>query len=159
MDYYRRGNNADSPVRILKAWFTDSSDVETSKLKYSESFSFYMQIESREYHPEICYSLTLHNENGDRAVTVFSKDNFFSSELVPGIQTIKVSLNKLPLSPGRYFASFGVNRNSNTTAFDVITDFPAFDVGMLELESGEIDWSHRPWGSVHWSDVSWFIIK
>lgn len=159
LNYFRRGNIAESSVRITKAWFTDLADKEISSLKHGDSFSLHIQFESKEYQPELCFTLTLHNEHGDRVSTMFSKDINYHTDASPGLHTMKILVNKLPLSPGKYTSSFGINRNANSMSFDVITDYPAFNVEMLELQSGEIDWSHRPWGAIHWSNVEWRITK
>jgi len=104
---------------------------------------------------EVVISYWMTNQNAERVATFHSPDQGFKIMLEPGRIVVTSTVQSLPLSPGRYNLSIGVNQNAFTTAFDVLVDCPAFTVSMPEVESGECDWPHRPWGGIHWCKVRW----
>jgi lipopolysaccharide transport system ATP-binding protein len=154
LDYYRRGKTNDA-IRFRRVWFTTPTGDKVESFRVGDSFAINLLIESKENCPQACVAFGLANQNSERVTTIYSRDQSFSLTIRPGEQHVRAVVRGLPLSPGRYLCTVGLNRNANSTAFDVIVDYPAFEVTMPEIESGEIDWPHRPWGAVHWSDVVW----
>jgi hypothetical protein len=61
----------------------------------------------------------------------------------------------LPLSPGRYTITTWISPAPSLRPYDVICDYPAFEVDMTEVESGEMDRTGRPWGAIHWDRAEW----
>jgi hypothetical protein len=61
----------------------------------------------------------------------------------------------MPLSPGRYHLTIGLNETTTSIAFDVIVDYPALNVTLPEMDNGALEWPQRPWGCLHWNDVRW----
>jgi lipopolysaccharide transport system ATP-binding protein len=155
LGYYRRGGTYESSVRFRQVRFLTGAGREIETLRPGETFRLEATIEANESHERACLSFWVTNERGERVSTFFSGDAGFWFPLAPGTQTVSCAVHGLPLSPGRYAVTLGVNRSPNTLAFDVLVDYPAFEVVLPELESGAVDWSHRAWGCVHWTDVSW----
>ncbi len=155
LDYYRRDRSHHSAVQFRRVWITNAQGVVAGTLRHAEDFTVHCEIDSISYNGEVVLSFTLSNHNGERVVTFYSRDQGFEIALRPGGVVISSTVHDLPLSPGRYNLSIGVNQNAFTTAFDVLVDCPAFTVSMPEVESGECDWPHRPWGCIHWREVHW----
>lgn len=155
LDYYRRDHSNISPVVFQRVWFTNTAGAIVDVLHSSEDFTVHCEIESRNYQGDVCVAFWLTNQQGERVATFFSPDQRFWVSLEPGRIVVSSTIRGLPLSPGRYNLSIGVNQNAYTTAFDVLVDYPAFDVEIPEFSSGECEWPNRPWGCVNWREVFW----
>jgi len=155
LEYYRRNRSHNSPVQFRRLWFTGASGERIDTLSFSEDFSIHCEIESTTYRGEILVAFWLTNQQGERVATFFSPDQSVRFQLVPGRKIVAATIPGLPLSPGRYSLTIGVNQQTHTTAFDVLVDYPAFEVEMAEIGSGECEWPNRPWGCVHWENVAW----
>jgi lipopolysaccharide transport system ATP-binding protein len=155
LDYYRRDRSHTSPAQFRRIWFTDVDGLELVTLLFAEDFTVHCEIEASQAQCEVVVAFWLTNQQAERVSTFYSPDQGFRVSLEPGRTVVSATIAGLPLSPGRYNVSIGVNQNTHTTAFDLIVDHPAFEVEMVELESGECDWPHRPWGSIHWPNVRW----
>jgi lipopolysaccharide transport system ATP-binding protein len=155
LDYYRRDRVDGSPVQVRRIWFTGADGLEAASFPFAEDFTVHCEIEARQPQYEVLVAFWLTNQMAERVSTFYSPDGGFRVSLGPGRTIVSARVAGLPLSPGRYNVSIGVNQNIHTTAFDCIVDYPAFEVEMMALESGECDWPQRPWGAVHWDDVRW----
>jgi lipopolysaccharide transport system ATP-binding protein len=155
VQHYRQDRADSRSVCINKIWFSNSTGRIASQLEFSETFSIHCEIESRSYRGEVFVACWLTNQNGERVATFFSPDQVPRFEIAPGRFLVQLTVRGLPLSPGRYYVTIGVNHQIHTTAFDVLVDYPAFDVKKAQIGSGECEWPDRPWGCVHWEGVSW----
>jgi len=155
IESYRQDRSDNRPAQLKRVWFTDSDKKITSCIQFSEAFSIHCEIESNSFRGRFHVAGWLTNQNGERVTTFYSPDQIPRFAIVPGRFLIQVTFRDLPLSPGRYYVSIGINQQTNTTAFDMLLDYPAFDVAMEEIDSGECEWPDRPWGCVHWENVSW----
>jgi lipopolysaccharide transport system ATP-binding protein len=112
-----------------------------------------MGFESRRSVRGANLTLVLSRLQGDRAVVVFSGDKDFSLDLDPPGGHCRCRLGALPLTPGIYKLDVGINSSTVTTALDAIVDLPAFSVESVPQTHGRFP--HRPWGTVHWDQVTW----
>jgi lipopolysaccharide transport system ATP-binding protein len=152
---FRRESNRDEPVSIRRI---DVDGAGTSRrIRSGGEITIRCEIESRIFVPGACVAFALSNQQGERIATFLSYDQGSSLDLTPGSQEVTCRIKELPLTPGRYSVTLGVNRNSNSKALDVITDYPLFEVYMPEIENGQLEWPTRPWGCLHWSQVSWQV--
>lgn len=157
LDYFRRSSVDSSPVQFTRIWLPGHSAASGTlpTVESGEPLTLGFTIEASRGFPSVCLSVTLVRDHDQRAVTLFSEDTGFATPLHPGTNTIQCAIKSLPLSPGRYTATAGVNQNANARAFDVILDFPLFEITLTPLNIGELDWPDRPWGAIHWGDVEW----
>jgi lipopolysaccharide transport system ATP-binding protein len=155
LDYYRRARSGQSPAVFRSIQITSADDSRISSLRAGDDFSIRCEVESIRHYPEACLAFWLTNERGERVVTGFSPDGGFRLPLVKGRQTITCRVESLPLSPGAYTMTIGLNETASTLAFDVLVDYPAFKVYLPEADSGELAWSQRPWGAVQWRRMTW----
>lgn len=154
IDYYRRDKNRDSTVTIR--------DVEVlgghgspPRINSGEPILIKIHIAATKKISAALVDVALSNQRGERVVTIHCLDTRDVIDLVEGSQYITCRIDRLPLSPGRYTITVGVNRALHTIAYDVIVDFPALEIVLPEVESGEYPWPQRRWGCIHWRDVSW----
>jgi ABC-type polysaccharide/polyol phosphate transport system ATPase subunit len=155
LDYYRRDRASGKAVRLERLWFTGSDGVETRHLRSGETFTIHGQLHSDAYEGDLCVAFWLVNQQSERVATFFSGDQGYRPHMRPGTRTLSVRVDSLPLAPGRYTLSIGINKNAHDVAFDVIVDYPAFEVQLPELDSGQIEWPQRPWGCILWDRVTW----
>jgi lipopolysaccharide transport system ATP-binding protein len=154
---YRRGGCAGSSVRFKEVCVIDAKGATVRAIKSGDTFSVEVKYSVDVSHPDGCLAFWIVNEFGQRVATFFSMDQGCAIPLSAGEWVLRTEIRNLPLAPGRYALTLGLNQQANTTAFDSIVDFPAFEVMMEAVDSGELDWSHRPWGAVHWTDVKWSV--
>jgi lipopolysaccharide transport system ATP-binding protein len=159
LNYYRRQLVPHSPVKFRKIWMTGAKDQCFPSFVMGEDFEINCELECSKHFNNSTISFWLTNQMGEKVLTGFSMDQDVSIPLEPGRPRISCRVHGLPLSPGRYNISIGVNETPNTIAFDVLIDFPIFEVVLPELSSGELAWSHRPWGAVHWTNNTWNVIQ
>jgi lipopolysaccharide transport system ATP-binding protein len=155
LDYYRRSTVYESSVRFRGVRFLSEAGEELTVLQPGDAFRVEATVEARESHERACLSIWITNDRAERVCTLFSGDANYWFPIVPGTQTLSCTVTGLPLSPGQYTITIGINRSANTLAFDVLLDYPAFNVVLPDLESGAIDLAHRVWGCVHWTQVNW----
>ena len=90
--------------------------------------------------------------DGKRVALFFSWDQNFRVDLDAGNSVVELFVRGLPLAPGQYLVDVGVNQSTLTVSYDVILDFPLFQIA----KQTELDlWPDRPWGAIHWTNVKW----
>ncbi len=153
--FYRRDPRAESPVRFTRIWVNEQSK-ELPRIEMGSSFSVFLELEAnREIHGANL-AMTIRDVQGNRPVVFFSWDQDFRVSLRPGIHMVELQIDDLPVVPGKYFASIGVNQSTQTVAYDSIVDFPLFQV----VNNGQVvHWLDRPWGSVHWAKTRWCLLE
>jgi lipopolysaccharide transport system ATP-binding protein len=155
VDPYRRDRNRTRAVMIERLWVEGGDGGDPPVLASGEDFTVHCEFSAARALPKAYCAFWLTNQQGERAATFFTADSGFAFPIRTGRQVVACRVRGLPLGPGRYSLTLGLNEGVTTTAFDVIVDYPAFQVVLPALDTGEIDWPHRPWGCVHWPDVCW----
>ena len=156
-DFYRRDPFSEGKIVRFKQLWVNEPDEEFPTIEMGSSFSVFVEIEAFRTIHGANLDMQLKDINGNIAVCFFSWDQNFRLFFKPGKHIIELHISDLPLVPGKYFAGVGVNQSiSGTAAFDVVLDYPIFEV----VNSGKITyWLDRPWGSVHWENLTWRILK
>ncbi len=158
LDFFRRERlKEESAVQIqaitlLCGWRQSSSLPEISS---GSPLTIEIKVQSRVIIGGVRMTLTLKRNQDERVITASSADQRMTFTLNPGINRIHCQVDDLPLSPGRYSVDVGISQGDRIKAFDVILDLPMFSVTLPEVESGAIDWPHRPWGNLHWRNITW----
>ena len=122
-------------------------------LSSGDDIQFELELDVRQPISNAMLAVILSRVQGERVAVVFSGDKEVSIDLRPPKSVWRCRLRALPLSPGDYKIDLGVNSSTLSKAYDVITDLPAFCVGEVPQTRGQF--SHRPWGAVHWDQVEW----
>lgn len=155
LDYYRRNSDEDPPIKFTDIRVNQNrSEIPTIQMESGCKLEFIFDVNKPINGANL--TVVLKNSMGDRIVVLFSWDHNFYLNFRPG--TVKVSLNipSLPLTPGLYLADFGINKSTNTEAYDVILDFP-----LLRVSSEGVvhHWLDRSWGNTHWGDIEWDVVE
>jgi lipopolysaccharide transport system ATP-binding protein len=156
---YRRAGPLHSPVRFSRVWLTGAEDSSIPSFEMGEDIEINCELESTGRFATSTLSLTLTNQRGEQVLTAFSMDQGLKVPIELGRQQVSCRLCELPLSPGRYSVTLGVNETPNTTAFDVLLDYPGFEVVLRGQYSGELAWANRPWGVIHWTNTTWKVSR
>lgn len=151
LDFYRRDSSSDTPVRITSLEVEHESDSVPS-IEMGADFTLVIGLDVRNELRGACVNVILNDSEGRRIVVLFSWDSDFVLNLSPGMRSIAMSVQSLPLTPGEYSATLGINQSTQTTSFDLLVDVPLFTV----INNGYVtQWTERPWGTLHWNDVTW----
>ena len=154
MDYYRRSRNNDSPVKItgigVNGSLRDATDLPTIEL--GSQLTIDIQLSVSKTFDGANVTMILKTSQGERVAVLASWDNNYILSLQPGLHTMSVKVDDLPLSPGRYSIDVGVDPSMQSMAYDAIFDFPLVCV----VNNGRItQWLERPWGVLHCNLVKW----
>jgi len=97
-------------------------------------------------------SFAIYNSEFQCVTVIFSWDNGFYLNLMPGSHVIRLVIEDYTLPPGKYYVGTGLNQSTETVAWDGISNLPLFEV----RNSGKVvHWLHRQWGGEHWDKVHW----
>lgn len=151
LDLYRRSFSVESVARIHSLSVSEGLDSD-SHLPMGSDFTITMGIEAKTAISDVVVSVTVKTVDGRRVVLFFSWDQNFRLDLDPGNNQVELKIRGLPLTPGQYLVDAGINQSLYTTSYDVVSDFPLFQV----IRKNESDaWPNRPWGAIHWGKVQW----
>jgi lipopolysaccharide transport system ATP-binding protein len=159
LEVYRRHSGRETPVRIENISLNVRSDSAellpcvTPEDDVEISFTVHSGISL----PDSCFSILLTRNRDQRVTTLFSKDAHFDIPLTPGRQVITCRLGDLPLSPGSYAMDCAIKQDPNSPAYDVLVDYPLFRYEIPEVQTGQLDWTQRPWGAIHWDQATWSL--
>jgi lipopolysaccharide transport system ATP-binding protein len=154
VDDYRRDRNRDSSVTIRRLEVLGGRGSPPT-LDSGDPIVIRFEVLATRAIRGALLNVILTNHRGERVVTLVTLDQNVSVDLEEGVHTLDCRVQDLPLAPGKYTMTAGINRTLRSRAYDVIVDYPAFRVAMPGLENGEIEWPQRPWGCIHWKNVSW----
>jgi hypothetical protein len=159
VDTFRR-----SPLRNSMAWFdhisiTADSLERGAELECGETFTVHFHVMAAQHFPALCLSLQIINERGENVATLFSLDEGVSFKLKSGINHLACTVDELPLAPGQYFLSVGMNTDVVSKALDALVEYPAFAVGPPTTRGYSLAWNNRPWGGVHWTAARWSSVS
>jgi lipopolysaccharide transport system ATP-binding protein len=147
LDRYRRNARSNSPVRLTK--------IQTAqRVEIREDFCITIEVASEQDIRDALATVVIKNSRGERVALAFSWDAGVFVSLRKGSSVIHLKMRNLPLPPGRYYCDAGLNQSTMTGSYDLIQDYPIFEV----VNNGEIvHWLDRPWAAVHWQDLEWNI--
>ena len=156
LNFYRPGyvvkaNKGEERVRYTDVWM-EHDKKKTTTIDMGDEFEICFELDVRSEIKGANLSLGILNSGGQFVAVVFSLDKNFSIYLRPGKHIIRLVVQDLVLTPGKYYVGSGINQSSETTPWDVISNLPLFEV----RNSGKVvHWLHRPWGAVHCDNVQW----
>ena len=147
LDRYRQNARGNSPVRLTK--------IQTApRVEIGGDFCIAIEVDCEQDVQDALATVVLKNSRGERVALAFSWDAGVYVSLKNGHSVIHLKMRNLPLPPGRYYCDAGLNQSTVTAAYDMIFDYPIFEV----VNNGEIvHWLDRPWAAVHWQDLEWEI--
>jgi len=154
IDYYRRELMQDTPIKTKDIKILGNSNDEIAVISMGEPYEICLWLHATQQIDGANLTITLRNSRDERVATIFSWDYGVEISVSPGDHTVIAKICDLSLPPGAYYVDVGINQNTQTRAYDVISGFPLCRV----VSVNEIHyWPDRPWGAVHVSNVIWRI--
>lgn len=151
LDFYRRSFLDDWVVRIHSLSISEGLNAD-SLIPMGADFKIAIGIECRAEIRDALIAVVMKTADGKRVALFFSWDQNFRVDLDAGNSVVELFVRGLPLAPGQYLVDVGVNQSTLTVSYDVILDFPLFQIA----KQTELDlWPDRPWGAIHWTNVKW----
>jgi lipopolysaccharide transport system ATP-binding protein len=150
VDFYRRNENPDAPVRISNVRMINKGGLR--KVAIGDDIKILIEFAASRKFDDIYINIIIKNSRGEVIGIVISLDSDFTVSGGPGHHVAEVILHKAPLTPGRYIADIGMGGNPDSLAYDVLLNLPLFEV----INEGAIcHWLQRPWGPLHINSLSW----
>lgn len=155
--YFRRNPRDSSPVRFAAIRAEGGFDGVHSMPSFASgsTISLNFEIEATEHLKNLCLTILLMKDTEQLVATLFSPDQGFFLSLTSGRHKVQCDIQGLPLAQGRYSVTVGINQNVESKAYDVISDFPVFDIHLGDKHDQFCAWPTRPQGVLLWQDVSW----
>jgi len=151
---YRRKRTESPIVSITAIVINDSRSMKLPTITVGAGFEITVEIEVEKKLRGAAMNLILKTAHGERVVLFFSRDQGFNLSFDPGHHAVSLRVDRLPLAPGVYFADVGISASIQARGYDVILDFPLFEV----VNTGQVmHWLDRPWGVLHSDAVEWRV--
>ncbi len=157
LDYYRRDRNRSPVVRFVNVSVEGGDGGDPPVVQSGDDFTVRLALRSARAVSGAYLTFWLTSQQGERVATFFSADAGFRADLCEGEQKVACRVSGLPLSPGRYNLTVGVNEGVSSVAFDVLVDYPALNVVLPAANNGGLEWPERPWGCIHWDRATWRV--
>jgi lipopolysaccharide transport system ATP-binding protein len=153
--FFHRDSTRDIPIEITKIWpALLQNEIYISKLEMGENFQILIELKAYRKVNGAQLSVDFYNELGEKVTLLYSWDKEFRISVEAGIHLVKVAIKGLHLPPGNYYINVGINQSTETRAFDVIKNYPIFQI----IKSDQIIyWPDRPWGIIHVDSVEWYL--
>jgi energy-coupling factor transporter ATP-binding protein EcfA2 len=151
LTFYRRSGSGDAPLTIERISCGTRREGRQSiaigePLAIDIGFDVVRPIEG------VSVTAILKDGRGQSIAILYSPDSAFTLSGPVGPASVQLRVADLPLAPGTYYVSLGVNQSPATVAYDLILDYPLLEV----VNTGQVDqWLERPWGAIHPKEVSW----
>jgi lipopolysaccharide transport system ATP-binding protein len=154
LEFYRRGRDVDSPIRLLSIWTGDSKNS-IAVIPFCENFTIRMVVECSRPVRGANLAINICGQDGDIVSTLLAWDSDFKLHLSPGSWIISCAVHGLRLMPGLYLLDVGVNQSPMTKAWDVIVQRPSFRVA--NLAGRQLMYRPDRPGSVFCDHVDWHV--
>jgi lipopolysaccharide transport system ATP-binding protein len=150
-DYVINAYKKERKVHYTNIWVEhDKKPVE--ELDMGASFTIFFELESNTEISGANISFVILNSEFQPVTIVFSWDNNYYLDMLPGRHVLRLEINDLVLTPGKYYIGTGINQSTESVAWDSVSNLPLFEV----RNSGKVvHWLHRQWGSVQCENVHW----
>ncbi len=118
----------------------------------NDSISIAFEIESKAEIASSDINLIIKNSQGDVVTTIVSREGGFRGELKEGLNQIVLTINNNNFTPGRYFVTVGVGPSNGDLSYDVLEDYPLFEI----YNNGTLNyWPDRTFGSFFMQNIKW----
>lgn len=97
-------------------------------------------------------NIIFRSTNGETISAISSYDNGKTIHLKRGLNIISLKIKDNIFLSGKYMATFGITSTGKNIAYDVIIDYPLFEI---YGESNNGYWIDRPMGSIYITNVIW----
>lgn len=154
IQFYRKYILRDSPVYFISIYLeTEKLKGEIVELKINQPFVVFIKLEAKREIYGANITINIKKSTGDIVTTLLAWDSEYRVDLQVGITTFGCRIEELSLLPGLYLLDVGINQSTQTKAWDVIVDYPAFRV--INHGSSMIIHRSNRTGSILCNKVTW----
>lgn len=152
-DYVIKAHKNERKVSYTDIW-VEQDNKKVDVLEMGGALTFFFEVEASMAVSGANISFAILNSEYQPVTVVFSWDTNYYLDIQPGSHTIRLEINDLILTPGKYFIGTGINQSTESVAWDGIANLPLFEI----KNTGKVvHWLHRQWGSVHCDNVHWHL--
>lgn len=149
-NHYRRSER--NPLASIRSVIVNKIINEFPRVGLNQDIKLSITIDAARNISSPDLNLIFKNIQAEVVTTIASRDNGFYKDLNEGENIIELIVESNYFAPGKYFATIGIGPNSGELSFDVITDYPLFEV----YNDGKITyWPDRPFGSFFTKNIKW----
>jgi ABC-type polysaccharide/polyol phosphate transport system ATPase subunit len=155
VDDYRSSILRDIPAFINDIYVKNSKDnIPTIQMGTNPIIVINITVKQKIINANL--SVTFLNSEGIKTDLAFSMDDNYLLNLEVGKYEIEFRQNCCSLPPNKYYIAVGINQSYNTLAWDVISNYPIFEV---ENRNNILHWVNRPWAIHHSKENLWESYK
>lgn len=145
---FRRERDQYSKVKISNVMVTKKNGV----IEMNENIEIVIDLEVKSNISGAMLDFMLKNSQGENILNVCSLDNNFPITFEPGDHRIIATIMNNTFTENKYFIDLGVNQSQGTSAYDVILNYPLFEI----VNNNNVTaWTARTWGAIHLNNISW----
>ena len=149
-NHYRRSER--NPLASIRSVIVNKIINEFPRVGLNQDIKLSITIDAARNISSPDLNIIFKNIQAEVVTTIASRDNGFYKDLNEGENIIELIVESNYFAPGKYFATIGIGPNSGELSFDVITDYPLFEV----YNDGKITyWPDRPFGSFFTKNIKW----
>ncbi len=149
-DNYRRSER--NPQASIRSVLVNNIINEFPRLTIDEPVNFSLIVDSEKHISAPDVNFIIKNAQGDVVTLIASRDKRFVKDLQKGENHIKLKCPGNTFTPGKYFGTIGIGPNNESMSFDVLTDYPLFEI----YNDGTLSyWPDRPLGYFFMNNASW----
>ena len=134
------------PVVIRKVSFTNGDGELSYTFEHGETVNFHIAVDAKERIPSPVLGVAIYHENGTCVYGHNSRNDGWLIEDLVGEHEFEIKYDPLPLQPGRYLVSVGINDTFGTKAY--VYEDRAYDF-TITGKSGEIGVTFFPHSYSH----------
>lgn len=143
--FYRDRNISQSEVHITDIYIANYENS-IPELSMHENVEIVVRVNSMFNISNANLSFHFTNSEGINVGGGFSLDDNFTINCEKGISEIFINIENINLTPGKYFIGIGINKSTQTMAWDIIKHYPIFSI---ENKRQFLHYDNRTWGLTH----------
>jgi lipopolysaccharide transport system ATP-binding protein len=149
---HRRGNR--NPLATIESIEINNKENIFSKIGVHENITIILKLVATRQIFGVVANFVIKNAEGEIVTTIASYDSGKCFDLKEGNNFISLNIVKNNFSPGKYFSTFGIAPCNEGLSYDVLVDYPLFEI----INDGKIiTWLDRPFGYFISSNLVWSL--
>jgi hypothetical protein len=170
LSYFRRGTHPDPAARFTAIRVTRPAapagaaepaepagpGAAVARVPVREPFAVEMEIEVLRPLANPNMSLAIKREGGEAIVHLLAREGGLTGEFGRGTHVVRCLLQGLHLLPGRYAVDVGINAQVGVLAWDIVADYPAFEIA--NIGKGALEYRPERPGHVLCPAAAWTVL-
>jgi lipopolysaccharide transport system ATP-binding protein len=149
-ELYRRADR--NPIATIRNITINNTNTEFPRIGMKAAINCIFAIDAEQNITDPSMNIVIKNIDGDIITTIASRDTCKVKDLAKGSNSIAFTIADNCFVPGKYFATIGLSPSSGGLSYDVLTDYPLFEI----YNDGKIVyWLERDFGNFIMNRISW----